>query len=118
MHGMQVVVDTRDNSTVYTGSQFGYYARVNKKTRESKGIKPSHQLGDTPLRFNWQSPIHLSVHNQDVVYFGSNKFHRSLNQGHDWDINSDDLTKGGKKGNVPYGTLTTIDESPLVIAEL
>ena len=26
---------------------------------------------------------------------------------------SDDLTQGGKKGNVPYGTLTTISESPL-----
>lgn len=111
--GMQVVVDTRDNNTVYTGFQFGNYARVNKTTGASKRIKPSHSLGERPLRFNWQSPIHLSVHNQDVVYFGSNKFHRSLNQGDDWDITSEDLTQGGKKGNVPYGTLTTIDESPL-----
>jgi photosystem II stability/assembly factor-like uncharacterized protein len=111
--GMQVVIDTRDNNTVYTGFQFGYYARINKQTGERKSIKPTHSLGETPLRFNWQSPIHLSVHNQDVVYFGSNKFHRSLDQGDNWDLNSDDLTKGGKKGNVPYGTLTTIDESPL-----
>lgn len=111
--GMQVVIDTRDNNTVYTGFQFGNYARVNKTTRKTTSIKPSHQLGEKPLRFNWQSPIHLSVHNQDVVYFGSNKFHRSLNQGDDWDITSEDLTKGGKKGNVPYGTLTSIDESPL-----
>jgi photosystem II stability/assembly factor-like uncharacterized protein len=111
--GMQVVVDTRDNNTVYTGLQFGNYARVNKTTRSTTRIKPKHTLGERPLRFNWQSPIHLSVHNQDVVYFGSNKFHRSLNQGDDWDITSEDLTKGGKKGNVPYGTLTTIDESPL-----
>jgi photosystem II stability/assembly factor-like uncharacterized protein len=111
--GMQVVVDTRDNNTVYTGLQFGNYARVNKTTGATKRIKPSHELGERPLRFNWQSPVHLSVHNQDIVYFGSNKFHRSLNQGDDWDITSEDLTKGGKKGNVPYGTLTTIDESPL-----
>ncbi|RLD24612.1 MAG: hypothetical protein DRI71_02090 [Bacteroidetes bacterium] len=48
-----------------------------------------------------------------MVYFGSNKFHRSLDQGKEWDITSQDLTKGGKKGNVPYGTLTSIDESPL-----
>lgn len=111
--GMQVVVDWRDNNTVYTGLQFGNYARINKATGETKSIKPRHELGERPLRFNWQSPIHLSIHNQDVVYFGSNKFHRSLNQGRDWDITSEDLTKGGKKGNVPYGTLTTIDESPL-----
>ncbi len=111
--GMQVVVDPRDNNTVYTGSQFGYYARVNKTTGETKSIKPQHELGERPLRFNWQSPIHLSAHNSDVVYFGSNKFHRSLNRGDDWDITSEDLTKGGRPGNVPYGTLTTIDESPL-----
>ena len=111
--GMQVTIDTRDNNTVYTGLQFGYYSRINKHTGESKSIKPQHELGESPLRFNWQSPIHLSIHNQDVVYFGSNKFHRSLDQGNDWELNSKDLTKGGKKGNVPYGTLTTIDESPL-----
>ncbi|MEN8248716.1 MAG: glycosyl hydrolase [Bacteroidota bacterium] len=111
--GMQVVIDRRDNNTVYTGLQFGNYARINKATGETKSIKPSHELGENPLRFNWQSPIHLSIHNQDVVYFGSNKFHRSLNQAKDWDLTSEDLTLGGKKGNVPYGTLTTIDESPL-----
>lgn len=35
-----------------------------------------------------------------------------MNQGADWTAISDDLTKGGKKGNVAYGTLTSISESP------
>jgi photosystem II stability/assembly factor-like uncharacterized protein len=35
-----------------------------------------------------------------------------MNQGTDWADISGDLTKGGKKGNVSYGTLTTISESP------
>jgi len=35
-----------------------------------------------------------------------------MNRGKDWEAISDDLTKGGKKGNVAYGTLTTISESP------
>ena len=65
------------------------------------------------MRFNWQTPIHLSRHNQDILYLGSNKLHRSLNRGDDWETISDDLTQGGRKGDVPYGTLTTIDESPL-----
>jgi len=54
----------------------------------------------------------LSPHNQDILYYGGNKLHRSLNQGDDWETISEDLTLGGKKGNVPYGTLTTIAESP------
>ena len=42
---------------------------------------------------------------------GSNKLHISLNKGDEWSLKSKDLTKGIKIGNVPYGTLTTIDES-------
>ena len=33
--------------------------------------------------------------------------------GETWETLSGDLTKGGKSGNVPYGTLTSISESPL-----
>jgi hypothetical protein len=43
---------------------------------------------------------------------GANKLLRSMDQGVSFDVISDDLTTGGKKGNVPYGTLTTISESP------
>jgi photosystem II stability/assembly factor-like uncharacterized protein len=111
--GMQIAVDTRDNSTIYTGYQFGNYFRINQKTEKRKYITPQHKLGENPLRFNWQAPVHLSRHNQDILYMGSNKFHRSLNQGDDWETLSDDLTQGGKKGDVPYGTLSSIDESPL-----
>lgn len=111
--GMQVAIDTRDNATVYTGYQFGNYFRLNTQTDDQKYITPKHELGDRPLRWNWQTPIHLSVHNQDILYMGSNKLHRSFNQGDDFIEISDDLTKGGKKGDVAFGTLTTIHESPL-----
>ncbi len=111
--GMQVQVDFRDNNTVYTGLQFGNYARIDKKTRRNNFITPRHELSDRPYRWNWQAPILLSRHHQDILYMGSNVLHRSLNQGDDFEVISPDLTKGGKPGDVPYGTLTTIHESPL-----
>ena len=111
--GMQTEIDFRDNETVYTGSQFGNYARINTRTGERKRITPSHKLGERPYRWNWESPIYLSRHNQDILYMGSNRFHRSLNQGNNFETLSDDLTNGGIKGNVSYGTLTTIIESEL-----
>lgn len=113
--GMQVQVDTRDNSTVYTGSQFGAYSRVDrsKQVQQRVNLRPSHELGDKPLRFNWQTPILLSKHNQDIFYYGSNRFHRSMNKGENPANLSDDLTGGRKEGNVPFGTLVTISESPL-----
>jgi len=111
--GMQVQIDSRNHNTVYTGFQFGNYFRINKETKERKYIQPKHELGETPYRFNWQTPILLSPHNQDILYLGGNKLHRSMNKGDDWETISPDLTQGGKQGNVAYGTLTTISESPL-----
>ena len=114
--GMQVQVDWRDNSTVYTGFQFGNYFRLDKNRSgfgNMKRLVMPREIGDPKLRFNWQAPIHLSRHNQDIVYFGSNKFHRSLDKGETFETLSADLTRGGKEGDVPFGTLATIDESPL-----
>lgn len=113
--GMQVQVDTRDNTTAYTGFQFGNYSRLNRlNPREtSKRITPQHQLGEKPFRFNWQTPVLISKHNQDIVYFAGNKLFRSFNKADTLIAISDDLTKGGKPGDVPFGTITTIAESPL-----
>lgn len=110
--GMQVAIDNRDNTIVYTGFQFGNYFRINAQTGARKYITPKHTLGEAPFRWNWEAPIMLSPHNQDIVYFGSNRFHRSMNKGDEFETLSNDLTNGGKKGDVSYGTLTTISESP------
>ncbi len=111
--GMQIAVDIRDNNTVYTGFQFGNYFRINLQTEEQTFITPKHELGERPLRWNWQTPIHLSAHNPDILYMGANRLYRSLNRGEDFEAISPDLTGGGKPGDVPFGTLTAIHESPL-----
>ncbi|MCM4155154.1 glycosyl hydrolase [Gramella sp. AN32] len=110
--GMQVEIDSRNSNIVYTGFQFGNYFRINRETEEQEFITPKHELGESPYRFNWQTPILLSSHNQDILYMGGNKLMRSMDQGDTWDMISEDLTQGGKKGDVAYGTLTTISESP------
>ena len=110
--GMQVAIDDRNSNIVYTGYQFGNYYRLDLASDSYEAVQPKHELGEAPLRFNWQTPIGLSSHNQDILYLGSNKLHRSFNQGNDWEAISPDLTKGGKKGNVAFGTLTTFSESP------
>ncbi len=112
--GMMVQVDTRTNNTFYAGSQFGFYSRSSKdRTQPSLPIHPMHKVGENPLRYNWETPIVLSKHQQDILYMSSNKFHRSLNRGEKMETLSDDLTKGFKEGDVPFGTTTWIAESPL-----
>ena len=109
--GMQIQIDNRNSNIVYTGFQFGNYYKIDRKNNSSESITPKSPKGEKPFRFNWQTPILLSSHNQDVIYLGSNFLHRSMNQGKNWAIISDDLTYGEKEGNVAFGTLTTISES-------
>ena len=109
--GMQVEIDRRNSSIVYTGFQFGNYYRLNRDTKENTYIQPKHELGENPYRFNWQTPILLSSHNQDILYLGGNKLMRSMDRGDNWKAISNDLTGGGKQGNVAYGTLSSISES-------
>ncbi|MDZ4824046.1 MAG: glycosyl hydrolase [Flavobacteriales bacterium] len=116
--GMQVQVDTRDNQTIYTGYQFGQYARLNRKEGNEQDIHPRHKLGEKPLRWNWQTPILLSKHHQDIFYICSNKVHRSLDKGNTFETLSGDLTRGEKTGDVPFATLTSISESPLQMGML
>ncbi|GMQ30379.1 WD40/YVTN/BNR-like repeat-containing protein [Algoriphagus confluentis] len=116
--GMVVAVDTRDNDIVYTGSQFGNYMRINKKTGERRRITPGHDIGNAPNRWNWRTPAELSYHNQDIVYMGSQYVYQSLDQGNTWATISPDLTKNQKSGNVPFATLTVVEESPLEFGTL
>ena len=116
--GMQIEVDSRNNNVVYTGYQFGWYMRTDRTTGETASLHPSHVLGETPLRWNWQTPILLSKHQEDVLYMASNRVHRSLNRGDDFAAISEDLTRGGKPGNVPFGTITTLAEHPARFGQL
>lgn len=109
--GMQIQVDPRDN-TLYTGSQYGNY-RYKDAQGKNHYIHPKHLLKEAKLRWNWQTPILLSTHDPDVLYIGSNRLHKSTEQYKNFRTLSEDLTNGAKKGNVSYGTLACIAESPL-----
>jgi len=110
--GMFVYADPRNSNTVYAGSQFGFYMRLNLEPdgRPSR-ITPRHDIGEPPLRYNWRTPIMISPHNADVIYMAAQKVYRSMNQGDDWESISGDLTKNLPNGNVPYSTITSMSES-------
>ena len=116
--GMQVEVDPRNPTVVITGSQFGWYNRIDRAADDYTSIHPHHTLGEKPLRWNWQTPIWLSRHQPDILFMASNRFHRSFDQGRSWETLSEDLTRGGKSGNVPFGTITTLHESPMRFGQL
>ena len=111
--GMQTQIDKRNSNIVFTGFQFGNYYRIDRANNKREYISPKPKKDEKPFRFNWQTPILLSSHNQDILYMGSNFLHRSMNQGQTWTAISQDLTQGVKEGNVAFGTIAAISESTL-----
>ena len=103
--GMYVQIDPRDG-LMYTGYQFGFYNRS-----DGQSVRPRDKMKEPALRYNWQTPIQLSSHNPDIVYFGAQALYRSMDRGESWTRLSDDLTKSEERGDVPFATITTLDES-------
>jgi photosystem II stability/assembly factor-like uncharacterized protein len=114
--GSCVIVDPKDSNTVYAALQFGTASRLNLKTGERAFIKPRAELSakkkEKALRYNWVTPFLLSPHSRDILYYGANKLYRSFDRGDTWTAISADLTSDREQGDVPFGTITSIAESP------
>jgi photosystem II stability/assembly factor-like uncharacterized protein len=121
--GFVPVIDPRDYTTVYAESQYGALRRVDLVTGRSTSIRPVPEDTAEAYRFNWNSPVLISPHDPDVLYFGGNKLFKTTDTGESWEAVSHDLTKnekpseweimGLKPSLRPYNTLTALDESPL-----
>jgi len=90
--GFWAFADPQDANTLYVEYQGGMLSRVNVATGESKSIKPYAREGEEKLRFNWNTPIHLSPSVPGTVYYGSQYLHRSTDRGESWETISPDLT--------------------------
>lgn len=107
--GSAIAVDPRNGGDLlYIASQFGAHSAINIATNERYSVRPPGQ----GLRFNWISPLIVSPHHPDIIYCGSQRLHRSFNNGRRWEEISGDLTKNLPNGDVPFSTLTVISESP------
>ncbi len=88
--GFWMFVDPTDPDYIYAESQGGYIGRVNRKTHEGRDIKPLPNYKEGKLRFNWNSPIHVS--HTGAVYLGSQFLFRTTDHGQTWQRISPDLT--------------------------
>jgi photosystem II stability/assembly factor-like uncharacterized protein len=131
--GFYNVVDPKDPNIIYTESQNGNIQRLNLATGESKSIRPRPEEGSSErYRFDWNSPIVISPHNNRKVYLGGNRLFISTNRGDNWEIITPDLTKNidrdkleimgvvpqpnvlsGHDGQSNYSQITTVAESPI-----
>ncbi|HEX4589351.1 MAG TPA: hypothetical protein VH120_05445, partial [Gemmataceae bacterium] len=125
--GFWVFADPSDPDYLYAEAQGGEVGRVNRKTHETRGIKPLPGYKEGKLRYNWNTPIHLSPTQKGTIYIGAQFLFRSRDHGQTWNRISPDLTtndsqkqKQEESGGVTvdnsvaemHTTIYTIAESP------
>jgi photosystem II stability/assembly factor-like uncharacterized protein len=88
--GFWMFADPSDPDYIYAEAQGGEIGRVNRKTHETRPIKPLPNYKEGKLRFNWNSPIHVS--SVGTLYLGSQFLFRSKDHGQTWERISPDLT--------------------------
>ncbi|HYU45217.1 MAG TPA: glycosyl hydrolase [Terriglobales bacterium] len=125
--GFWAFEDSADPDYVYAEAQGGEMARVNRYTHETRVIQPLPDYGEKKLRFNWNTPIHMSPNEKGTIYMGAQFLFRSRDHGQSWDRISPDLTtndpakqKQEESGGVTidnssaemHTTIYSISESP------
>ncbi len=115
--GSTHVIDPRDNNTLYASVYYGNLARteVDKYPETQKQVLPPNYPDEPALRGQWVSPIVMSAHNNDIIYFGTQYVMMSKDRGDTWEKISPDLTFNdpSKFGDINYQTIQALDESPL-----
>lgn len=116
------VVDTTDNNTLYSTSQFLGISRINLTTGEERGLRPGdptgaisarrnwttfgdpkappQRLGNAMAPANWDSPIVISPHDARTLYVGTNILWKSSDRGNTWTALGD-RTKGIDRRTLP-----------------
>jgi hypothetical protein len=125
--GFWMFEDPSDPAYLYAEAQGGEIGRVNRYTHETRDIHPWPNYGEKKLRFNWNTPIHMSPNEKGTIYIGAQFLFRSRDHGQSWDRISPDLTtndpekqKQEESGGVTidnssaemHTTIYSISESP------
>ena len=130
--GHQPATEPGNPNIVYAQSQQGNIHRIDRTNGEATFIKPQNNVNEPYERFNWDSPILVSSHNPETIFFGSQRVWVSNNRGDDWRAISGDLTLNQERFSLPimgrvqswdnpwdvyamstYNTITSLSQSPI-----
>ncbi len=107
-----IIPDPVDPNIVWGGSYNAQLERANYRTGHintvhvwPESIYGSH-AGIVKYRFNWTFPIHISPHDHNKVYVGSQYVHMTTDSGRSWTVISPDLSTNDPSKMGPSGGLT------------
>jgi len=104
---------------VYANLQGGVIFHVDSRYGNVRNIHPypkiigsaGDAIEDHKYRFNWDSPIFISPHDPNTVYFGGNVVFKSTDRGNSWTQISGDLTTNDKSKQRTSGGLIYQDNT-------
>ncbi len=130
--GFQSRVDPTDPNIVYSQYQYGGLARYDRASGERVFIRPQTAPGEPASRWNWDSPLVISPHAPQRLYFASQRVYRSDDRGDSWRAISPDLSRdldrnqlavmgrvqsidavSKNRSTSPYGSVVYLSESTL-----
>ncbi len=109
--GFYTQVDPNDPTTLYVESQNGNVSRLDLETSERKSIRPEPEDESERYRFDWNSPILISPHNSQTIYYGGNRLFKSTDRGDTW-TTTDDLSKDQDRDEMPIMGVEVTDDTP------
>jgi len=138
--GSHQAIDPKNPNIVYSHGFYGNFSRTDlsvpapqRGRRGQGGTPPPQPAPDAPrritsiqpkeqgLRAQWMAPVVLSPHDPNTVYLGYQFVFRSTSRGDAWEKISGDLTGNDPKqmlprssNEIPYQTITALEESPRV----
>lgn len=113
-----------DGDIIWSGCYDGILDVHDIRTGHSRNVSPwpdnpeGWPAGELRYRFQWTFPIHVSPHDPNTVYVGSQVVHRTTDQGYSWEAISPDLSSNDKSKQLKTGGLTYDDTSPTYAAVL
>ena len=94
-----------------SGMVGGIVVRFEEDRRQFRNVEVWPQQSNGPAenvkyRFVWDAPLHISPHDNNTLYTGSQHVHRTQDGGQSWQVISPDLTLNDKSRQKSSGGLT------------
>jgi photosystem II stability/assembly factor-like uncharacterized protein len=95
------LIDPRDPNIIYSEAQDGKLMRLDLQSHEWAPIRPLAKAGEATYRFAWDSPLLISSHDSQTLYFAANTLFKSTDRGDSWVPISPDLTTNIDRTRLP-----------------
>jgi photosystem II stability/assembly factor-like uncharacterized protein len=131
--GYKPQIDPENPDIIYTQYQYGGLARYDRRTQERIPIAPHPKAGEKQYKWNWNTPLLISPHDNERIYYASERVFQSDDRGNTWRPISPDLTRQLDRNQLEvmgriwsvdtvaknnstsmYGAAIGLSESPLV----